>query len=49
MTPDTATFGNDLIAGGADDDMIFGQLGNDILHGDGQITDPGLTATTLEL
>jgi Ca2+-binding RTX toxin-like protein len=39
-TPDSTTFGDDVIAGGADDDMIFGQLGNDTLHGDGQITDP---------
>jgi len=46
-SPDTATLGNDLIAGGADDDVIFGQLGNDILHGDGRITDPVLTATTI--
>jgi Ca2+-binding RTX toxin-like protein len=30
-------FGNDVIAGGADDDEIFGQLGDDILHGDGQL------------
>jgi Ca2+-binding RTX toxin-like protein len=27
-----------VIAGGADDDVIFGQLGDDTLHGDGQIT-----------
>jgi Ca2+-binding RTX toxin-like protein len=45
---DANTFGNDLIAGGADDDVIFGQIGNDTLHGDGQISDPGLTATTLD-
>jgi len=45
--PDADTFGNDLIAGGADDDVVFGQLGNDTLHGDGWISDPGLTATTL--
>jgi Ca2+-binding RTX toxin-like protein len=37
--PDATTFGDDLIAGGADDDMVFGQLGNDKLHGDGQILD----------
>jgi len=40
-TPDTTTFGKDTIAGGADDDVIFGQLGSDTLHGDGMITDPG--------
>ncbi|WP_413172043.1 DUF4347 domain-containing protein [Anabaena azotica] len=28
------TFGNDLIAGGANDDLIFGQLGNDVIQGD---------------
>ncbi|MEH6608559.1 MAG: matrixin family metalloprotease [Halioglobus sp.] len=31
-------FGSDIIAGGADDDVIFGQLGDDTLHGDGAIT-----------
>jgi len=30
-------FGNDVIAGGADDDVIFGQLGADTLHGDGRL------------
>jgi Ca2+-binding RTX toxin-like protein len=39
-TPDTTTFGDDVISGGADDDMIFGQLGDDTLHGDGNIIDP---------
>ena len=41
---DTATesagqnnFGNDYIAGGADDDTIFAQLGNDVVQGDGAI------------
>jgi len=29
------TSGNDVIAGGADDDVIFGQLGNDTIQGDG--------------
>jgi Ca2+-binding RTX toxin-like protein len=47
-SPDADTFGNDLIAGGADDDVIFGQLGDDTLHGDGQISDPEFTATTLD-
>jgi Ca2+-binding RTX toxin-like protein len=31
------TFGADRIAGGADDDVIFGQLGDDFLQGDGSI------------
>ncbi len=31
-------FGDDSIAGGADDDQIFGQLGNDTIQGDGSIT-----------
>jgi Ca2+-binding RTX toxin-like protein len=31
-------FGNDSIAGGAQDDMIFGQRGNDTIQGDGSIT-----------
>ncbi|HEX5857107.1 MAG TPA: hypothetical protein VFY91_03265, partial [Microbacterium sp.] len=30
-------FGSDYIAGGAHDDMIFGQLGNDVIQGDGSI------------
>src|SRR5207249_1093708 len=30
-------FGNDYIAGGADDDQIFGQLGDDTIQGDGSI------------
>ena len=35
-SPD-GSFGNDYIAGGADNDMIFGQLGNDTIQGDGSI------------
>ena len=31
------SFGNDYIAGGAADDVLFGQLGNDIIQGDGGI------------
>jgi Ca2+-binding RTX toxin-like protein len=31
------SFGRDYIAGGADHDMIFGQLGNDTIQGDGAI------------
>jgi Ca2+-binding RTX toxin-like protein len=34
---DDANFGNDYIAGGAQDDQIFGQLGADIIQGDGSI------------
>lgn len=30
-------YGDDVIAGGADDDSIFGQLGNDTIQGDGSI------------
>ncbi len=32
-----ATHGDDYIAGGGDDDEIFGQLGNDVIQGDGTI------------
>lgn len=31
------TFGNDYLAGGPDNDMVFGQLGNDTIQGDGSI------------
>ena len=31
------SFGDDHIAGGADHDVIFGQLGNDTIQGDGSI------------
>src|SRR5262249_50109640 len=31
------SFGNDYLAGGPDDDMIFGQAGNDTAQGDGSI------------
>src|SRR5262249_41061120 len=30
-------YGNDYIAGGAGEDEIFGQLGNDVIQGDGTI------------
>jgi Ca2+-binding RTX toxin-like protein len=30
-------YGNDYIAGGADDDQIFGELGDDVIQGDGSI------------
>ncbi|MEO1639795.1 MAG: hypothetical protein AAFU41_11175 [Pseudomonadota bacterium] len=36
-TEDPLEFGDDYIAGGAEDDMIFGQLGDDIIQGDGSI------------
>jgi len=36
-TPAPNTSGNDYIAGGADDDVIFGQLGDDVIQGDGSI------------
>jgi Ca2+-binding RTX toxin-like protein len=35
--PGNTNFGNDYIAGGPDDDMIFGQLGDDAIQGDGSI------------
>ncbi|MGY3658239.1 hypothetical protein [Bradyrhizobium sp. USDA 376] len=31
------SYGNDYIAGGAADDMIFGEMGNDVAQGDGSI------------
>jgi Ca2+-binding RTX toxin-like protein len=34
---DDSVFGDDYIAGGSEDDMIFGSLGNDIIQGDGTI------------
>jgi hypothetical protein len=33
------SFGNDYLAGGADHDLIFGQMGDDIVQGDGGIED----------
>ena len=36
-TTDPSYFGSDYLAGGAGDDMIFGQLGNDTIQGDGTI------------
>ena len=38
-------FGNDYIAGGSDDDQIFGQLGNDTIQGDGGISVDGKVKT----
>src|SRR3989442_1683535 len=31
------SFGNDYLAGGANNDLIFGQLGSDVVQGDGSI------------
>ncbi|NDV63154.1 LEPR-XLL domain-containing protein [Puniceicoccales bacterium CK1056] len=39
-TTPVALYGNDYIAGGPQSDMIFGQLGDDVIQGDGSI---GLT------
>ena len=36
-TTTTDLFGSDYLAGGAADDLIFGQLGNDTIQGDGNI------------
>ena len=36
-TTDSTLYGNDYLAGGAGDDMLFGQLGNDTIQGDGSI------------
>src|SRR4029079_1280774 len=33
------SFGNDYLAGGAANDLVFGQMGDDILMGDGRIED----------
>ena len=47
-TAPPGTFGDDNIAGGAQDDVIFGQLGNDTIQGDGStIDDTG--ATTIDV
>ncbi|MBD2198648.1 MULTISPECIES: DUF4347 domain-containing protein [Calothrix] len=37
-TPVANTFGNDSIAGGAQHDVIFGQLGDDTIQGDGAVS-----------
>lgn len=41
-------FGDDYIAGNADNDILFGQLGEDVLAGDGSVddADPGLPGPT---
>ena len=41
-------YGADYIAGGADDDMIFGQLGNDKIQGDGSIDLPTDIAASVD-
>lgn len=38
-------FGNDVIAGGPDDDELFGQLGDDVIQGDGAVLVNPLTTT----
>ena len=38
-TPLPDTYGDDYIAGGEDDDVIFGQLGDDTIQGDGAMVD----------
>ncbi|MES2992163.1 MAG: OmpA family protein [Pseudomonadota bacterium] len=43
LDPTSENFGNDTIAGGADRDTIFGQLGDDVIQGDGSRTS-GATA-----
>src|ERR1051326_4750012 len=40
-------FGNDVMAGGADRDEMFGQLGDDLMQGDGNIGADDLDATTI--
>ncbi|MHC4561200.1 MAG: hypothetical protein ACYS8X_00330 [Planctomycetota bacterium] len=42
--PAANTSGNDYLAGGADDDLLFGQLGADTVQGDGSI-DVAVSAT----
>ncbi len=37
LNPKQETHGDDYIAGGADDDEIFGQLGDDVIQGDGSV------------
>jgi hypothetical protein len=36
-TAGVGSFGNDYLAGGAQHDLLFGQLGNDVIQGDGGI------------
>ena len=45
------TYGNDYLAGGPNEDLIFGQLGDDIIQGDASVnevvstTDPSVEGT----
>ena len=41
-TPAPGTHGNDYLAGGPDNDLIFGQLGDDVVQGDGAVDDGAL-------
>ncbi len=47
-SPTPYTFGNDYMAGGPDEDVMFGQLGNDMIQGDASVgevvsnTDPSV-------
>jgi Ca2+-binding RTX toxin-like protein len=41
------TYGDDYIAAGEGDDMVFGQLGNDVLLGDGALEDGPVAAQRL--
>jgi len=41
-------YGDDYIAGGADDDRIFGQMGSDTLQGDGSIDLPVDVSTSVD-
>jgi len=40
-------FGTDIMAGGADSDVMFGQLGNDLMQGDGTIGADDLDTDTI--
>jgi len=42
LTP-LGRYGNDVIAGGADSDVMFGELGNDLMQGDGAIETTAVT------
>ena len=50
QTTPLGRFGNDVMAGGADSDVMFGQLGNDLMQGDGYLQIGGNTdgATTTQ-
>jgi Ca2+-binding RTX toxin-like protein len=47
QTTPNGRFGNDVMAGGADNDSMFGELGNDLMQGDGSIADSAVAATFL--